>query len=283
MGNPFSVGPIESGGGGGVSGLTSATGGTAIADNAIIRGDGTTGIQGSTALINDDGRLVLPDFSGGQMSIDAQFGRLNIRNTAGSNHTGVYAASFSAENAVGIYSTGGVAIASSRAIAFSSTTSSEGPKDCGIERAAAGVLRVGDGTQDSATLASGGLLTRVLVEANTAVAASPNVIALIESRTAFTNEGATAANYHTLPTASAGLVFEFVVQDADGMRIVAGAGDTLRVIDKVTAAAGYIESTTIGSVVRLMAINATEYVATSIHGVWTDGTWTYSDVGNTTP
>lgn len=127
------------------------------------------------------------------------------------------------------------------------------------------------------------LLMSVLVEANTAVAASPNILASTESGTVLTNEGTTAKNYHTLPTAVAGYVFEFIVQDADGMRITANTSDTIRVIDKVTAAAGYIESTTIGSVVRLVAINAVEWYATLIHGTWTDGTFTYDDTGNTTP
>lgn len=41
------------GGGGGVTGLTSAAGGVAIADNALIRGDGTTGIQGGSVTLSD--------------------------------------------------------------------------------------------------------------------------------------------------------------------------------------------------------------------------------------
>lgn len=43
------------GGGGGVSGLTAANGGTALADNKVVRGDGTTGIQGSLLDITDAG------------------------------------------------------------------------------------------------------------------------------------------------------------------------------------------------------------------------------------
>ena len=54
-------------------------------------------------------------------------------------------------------------------------------------------------------------------------------------------------------------------------------------IDKITGTAGYISSTTIGSVVTLVAVDATTWVATSIHGVWTDGTFTYDDTANTTP
>jgi len=99
----------------------------------------------------------------------------------------------------------------------------------------------------------------------------------------YSNTGATARNDYTLPTAVGGRHYQWVILDADGIRITANTADTIRVIDKVTAAAGYIESTTIGSVVTLVAINATEWVATSIHGVWTDGTFTYDDTSLTTP
>lgn len=100
--------------------------------------------------------------------------------------------------------------------------------------------------------------------------------------TVITNEGATSKPTLSLTGASAGLFYEFAVQDADGLRIKAATGDTIRVTDSVTASGGYIESTTIGSVVRLFALNTTEWVATSIHGVWTDGTFTYDDTGLTT-
>ena len=120
-------------------------------------------------------------------------------------------------------------------------------------------------------------------EANTAGSGAPNVLAASETFTQFTNEGTTAVNYHTLPTAAVGLEFTFIVQDVDGLRITANTGDTIRVIDKVTAAAGYIQSTTIGSVVELRAINATEWIAVTVHGVWTDGTFTFDDTSLTTP
>lgn len=123
----------------------------------------------------------------------------------------------------------------------------------------------------------------VLVEANTAGSGAPNVLLSNELATVLTNEGATAENYHTLPTAVAGYTFTFCAQDADGLRITANTSDTIRVIDKVTAAAGYIESTTIGSCVTLTAINAVEWFAHPIHGVWTDGTFTYDDTSLTTP
>ena len=108
-----------------------------------------------------------------------------------------------------------------------------------------------------------------VIEANTAGVGSPNVITTAESGKTFTNEGATAKNYHTLPAAAAGLRYTFIVADSDGMRITAGAGDTIRNFDVVSKAAGYIDSTTVGAAVTLTAINATEWIA---HPV-TPGAW----------
>ena len=106
------------------------------------------------------------------------------------------------------------------------------------------------------------------IEPNTAGSGSPNILIAAESGKVLTNEGATALNYHTLPTAAAGLVFEFFVQDADGIRVTANTGDTIRLAGSVSATAGRIDSTTVGSVVRLVAVNATEWVGTSIVGSW---------------
>jgi len=112
------------------------------------------------------------------------------------------------------------------------------------------------------------LLAKKLVEANTAGSGSPNTITSSESGSVFTNEGATALNYHTLPTAVSGLTYTFYVQDADGIRVTANTGDTIRINTSVSASAGYAESTTVGSSVTLAAINATEWVATSVIGTW---------------
>jgi len=62
-------------------------------------------------------------------------------------------------------------------------------------------------------------LQKFLVEPNTAGSGSPNVLTAAETRTYLTNEGATAQNYHTLPTAAAGLAFHFAVQDTDFDRL----------------------------------------------------------------
>lgn len=83
-----------------------------------------------------------------------------------------------------------------------------------------------------------------------------------------TNEGATTLVARTLPPAQGGLEYTFFVQDSDGISITAASGDTIRFGGTVTAAAGTITSTTVGSSITLLAINATEWVATSLVGTW---------------
>lgn len=81
-----------------------------------------------------------------------------------------------------------------------------------------------------------------------------------------TNEGATSKPTITLPSAAAGLCYKFYVQDSDGIKIQAGTGDTIRIAASASAAAGYIESTTVGDAITLVAVNATEWVAISQMG-----------------
>lgn len=85
----------------------------------------------------------------------------------------------------------------------------------------------------------------------------------------FTNEGAAALVQFNLPGAAAGRQYEFIVQDAVGITVDAAAGDTIRIGTSVTAASGSITSTTVGSTIKLKAINATEWIATSMMGAWT--------------
>ena len=149
----------------------------------------------------------------------------------------------------------------------SATDATNGGLTACIGRSAAGVVQVG--TTGVSTTLIGALKCATLVEANTAGSGAPNVITVGESRTLYTNEGATAENYHTLPLAAAGLTFTFYVQDTDGIRITANTGDTIRVAAGVSAAAGFVRSATAGAVVRLTAINATEWVAEYQTDTWT--------------
>lgn len=73
----------------------------------------------------------------------------------------------------------------------------------------------------------------------------------------------------TLTGMSAGWSTVLAVSDADGIRLVMPGGVTVRDGSSVSASGGYIESTTVGSVVTLIAISDTEvYVASKI-GSWT--------------
>jgi len=112
-----------------------------------------------------------------------------------------------------------------------------------------------------------------VLEANsTGTVGSPNIIALDECGKRFTNTGATAQVGHTLPPARAGLVpITFIVTDADGIRILAAAGDKIRIAATESAVAGYIEATTIGNTVTLVPVDDTTWYAIAHEGTWTFG------------
>lgn len=81
-----------------------------------------------------------------------------------------------------------------------------------------------------------------------------------------TTEGATGTpdtRPATLPAASAGLLFRFFVENVNGLRIVATAGDVIWLTaDGGTSAGGYIETTNIG-IVELRAMNGTTWAVTA--------------------
>lgn len=319
-----------SAGGAGVSGLSTADGGTAIADNAIIRGDGTTGIQGSGVTLSDGRTFEGTDITIGNISSNA------CTYYSADNRIGFYAGASNQvcgikKNGASDWRFGFDPVASIVWVPSGNAYDTENA-DVGIKRSAAGVLKVTDGSSGDGSirvavgsggapgysfdddpdtgiycsgpdqlsialggsekytyytnglqLASGvGLVGSGLssnsvrgmlnpVEANTDGSGSPNVIVATESLYVYTNEGATAENYHTLPTAAAGLEFTFIVQDTDGIRITASTGDTIRPIAGTAASAtgGFIRCATAGAFIRLQAINATEWIATGSAGVWT--------------
>jgi hypothetical protein len=53
------------------------------------------------------------------------------------------------------------------------------------------------------------------------------------------------------------------------MRITAVGDETIRVAGSVSATGGYIQNATIGSAIRLVAVNTTEWIAVSYVGTWT--------------
>lgn len=100
--------------------------------------------------------------------------------------------------------------------------------------------------------------------------AEAGALTAADSESTVTNLGALALSVQTLPAAEAGLGFEAVVRDADGLRLVAAAGDVIRIGGSVTPAAGYVQSTQTGASIRLRAVDGTEWVAIGApQGAWT--------------
>jgi hypothetical protein len=97
---------------------------------------------------------------------------------------------------------------------------------------------------------------------------SPVSPAASDSGTYFTNEGAAGLITFNLPVAVAGYIYTFIVENVNGIAITAFAGDTIRFGGTVTATGGTITSTTIGSTITLVSINATEWIAVSLIGTW---------------
>lgn len=110
----------------------------------------------------------------------------------------------------------------------------------------------------------------IAVAAKTNGVGSPYSVLSTESGYTFTNEGASAKVYLSLPTAVAGYTYSFYCQDVDGLRVTAASGDTIRLDNAVSAAAGYIETSTIGAFFTMRAVNATEwvcYASTAVYNI----------------
>lgn len=258
---------VSIGGGGGVSGLSTADGGTALSDNAIVRGDGTTGVQGSTITVADTtGNLqwegtTADDFEGNFTFADPTADWTWTWSGSGQVLAPLGSESLPSYSFAGSVDTGFYGTASTIYATVSSTSK----------------LRInanGTSILHGWLYGSGDPNNRLFgfakwVSASTAGSGAPEAADPVFGMAVYTNEGTTAQNYRTLPSAAAGYQFTFVVQDADGIRVVAAAGDTIRIAGTVSATAGYAQSTTIGSTLTLVAINATEWVAISWLGTWT--------------
>ena len=106
------------------------------------------------------------------------------------------------------------------------------------------------------------------IENNTAGVGSPNILLNTERGKFFTNTSAVALNYHTLPTAAAGLTFTFIVTEANGIVITANTGDQIIIGADSSTVAGTATSTTLGSTVNLVAIDATTWHSFAHTGTW---------------
>lgn len=254
----FRRGSLVGGGGGGVTGLTSASGGTAISDNAIIRGEGTSGIQGSGLLIDDNKQIIPLDASGGSAWLAGiRFNRLVDQLPPASDANNPQVAVQTAASGAGT-----IGLCSAAQVKWSTSNNAENELQQGISKGtAAGSLRITDGSTGIGALESA---RRVAAEIT-----SPETVAVTDSRKAFTNEGAGGAVTYNLPSAAAGLEYVFIVQATQNMVVDAAAGDTIRVAAGVSSAGGTATNGTIGGVLHLLAINETEWISIASTGTWT--------------
>jgi hypothetical protein len=88
-------------------------------------------------------------------------------------------------------------------------------------------------------------------------------------RALYTNSGAGGSITATLAAAEAGLEYIFYVQSANNIVVTAAAGDTIRIAGGVSSSGGTATNGTVGGVLQLVAINATEWVAIATQGTWT--------------
>lgn len=90
----------------------------------------------------------------------------------------------------------------------------------------------------------------------------------VDSNTFFTNEGAVAGINFSLPATAAGLTYTFYVQTGQTLLITAPGGSTIRNGTTISDSGGFLHAGAIGSSIRLVAINATEWVTEAVIGSW---------------
>ncbi len=248
-------------------------------DNAIVRADGTSTVklQGSSASIDDNGRVTTGTGTDGGVALGSgsriadsnSDGRWDFINAGGSRMDlidvggGAWRLRVGSALQLGSNSSGGYYVGTS---AEHFEFRGGNGTDWYAEGTGGAVHQIG-WIQGGYSGVSRGPRFYRSVEANTAGSGAPNVIVENETRRLFTNEGTTAENYHTLPTAVAGLEFVFYCQDTDGIRIVANTADTIRIGASASATAGFVRSVTVGSVLHLFAINDVEWVGLAT-GTW---------------
>ena len=129
-----------------------------------------------------------------------------------------------------------------------------------------GTLATGDAVTGDGTAALGGFLATVLddTDAHTVLAS--------ESGTVLTNAGAGGPYAHTLPAAAVGLNYTFVVMAAQELRVTPGGGDVVNIAGIAGDAAEYWTANAVGEALTIVAVDATNWIATSFTGTWTQQT-----------
>jgi len=154
------------------------------------------------------------------------------------------------------FTASGLTLKDSVKILWSAASADVNGWDTGIGRNAAGVVEINN--QTAGTL--GKLLAGRVVTAKT----SNYTVLTADKSTFFTNTGASGTINFTLPTAVAGLTYEFYRDAAFSVTITAGASTTIRIGASVSAAAGNASLDAVGSKIVLVAISATQWVGESV-------------------
>lgn len=106
------------------------------------------------------------------------------------------------------------------------------------------------------------------IQSITAGTGAPTALVALDSGKRINNTGTTVKAAFTLPTAAAGLHFYVDNVDSDGIRVNANTGDTIRLVDTTSAAAGYVESVRTGSSLHLVAVDDTTWHCDMPVGTW---------------
>ena len=129
-----------------------------------------------------------------------------------------------------------------------------------------GGITTGDAITGDGTAALGGFLKTVTDDADA------HAVGVAESGTVLTNAGAIGAFAHTLPSAAVGLNYCFIVMAAQELRVTPAGGDVINIAGIAADAAEYWTANAAGESLCLVAVDVTNWVATSFTGTWTQAT-----------
>lgn len=136
----------------------------------------------------------------------------------------------------------------------------------GITLNASSGITTGDAITGDGTAALGGFLKTVTddTDAHSVLASESGIV--------LTNAGSGGAAAHTLPAAVAGLNYCFVVMAAQELRVTPAAGDVINIAGTAGDAAEYWTANAVGEALCLVAVDGTNWIATSYTGTWTQQT-----------
>jgi len=136
----------------------------------------------------------------------------------------------------------------------------------GIALNASSGITTGDAITGDGTAALGGFLKTVTDDTDA------HAVLAAESGIVLTNAGSGAPAAQTLPAAVAGLNYCFVVMAAQELRVTPAAGDVINIAGTAGDAAEYWTANAVGEALCLVAVDGTNWIATSYTGTWTQQT-----------